>query len=123
MCRYAISYKCHFVCLTCRVAFKQAEHGASGHRCPQCRTPMIDAGPDLAVPPRRDTRAWRALEATLRAGITFHSCGCGGPGYRPKSWPEVRERREAARRMGMTECTALRRPEPWEVAGREGGRP
>ncbi|MFC4562041.1 hypothetical protein ACFO4E_09255 [Nocardiopsis mangrovi] len=80
---------------------------------------MTDAGPDLAVPPRRDTRAWRALEATLRAGITFHSCGCGGPGYRPRTWPQVRERREAARRLGVAEYAVLQRWDPWEADSAE----
>ncbi|MFF3575772.1 hypothetical protein [Streptomyces mirabilis] len=74
---------------------------------------MINAGFDLAVPRRRDKSAWEALEATLRAGLTFHSCGCGGPGYRPRSTAEVRERRRAAKQLGLLEQTALERYDPF----------
>lgn len=74
---------------------------------------MIDAGYDLAVPRRRDTRGWRALEAVLQAGLTFHSCGCDGPGFRPRTPAEVRERRSAAARLQLPEAEALQRAEPW----------
>ncbi|WP_406840662.1 hypothetical protein ACICHK_38875 [Streptomyces sp. AHU1] len=75
---------------------------------------MIDAGFDLAVPRRGDKGAWKALEATLRAGLTFHSCGCDGPGYRPRTAAEVRERRRAAKRLGLPERATLKRYDPWE---------
>jgi hypothetical protein len=118
MCRYATPYKPHFVCLACRSSFKQSPLPPRVHPCPRCRTPMINAGFDLAVPRRRDKSAWEALEATLRAGLTFHSCGCGGPGYRPRSTAEVRERRRAARQLGLLEQTALERYDPWEELAR-----
>ncbi|MFJ7098110.1 hypothetical protein ACIQWL_49340 [Streptomyces mirabilis] len=79
---------------------------------------MINAGFDLAVPRRRDKSAWEALEATLRAGLTFHSCGCGGPGYRPRSTAEVRERRRAAKQLGLLEQATLERYDPWEELAR-----
>jgi hypothetical protein len=74
---------------------------------------MVNAGFDVAIPRRRDKRGWRTLEATLRAGITFHSCGCSGPGYRPRTWSEVRERRTAASRLGLSEFDALQQHDPW----------
>ncbi|MFI0960063.1 deoxyxylulose-5-phosphate synthase [Streptomyces sp. NPDC021080] len=118
MCRYATSYKPHFVCLACRASFKQSPLPLREHPCPHCRTPMVDAGFDLAVPRRGNNSAWKALEATLRAGLTFHSCGCDGPGYRPRSTAEVRERRRAAKRLGLLELTALERYDPWEEPAR-----
>jgi hypothetical protein len=75
---------------------------------------MINAGFDLAIPRRKDKPAWRALEAVLQAGLTFHSCGCGGPGYRPRTPSEVRTRRLAAQRLDLTEQAALQHPDPWE---------
>jgi hypothetical protein len=76
---------------------------------------MINAGFDLAVPRRTDKGAWKALEAVLRAGLTFHSCGCGGPGYRPRASAEVRARRLAAKRLGLPEQATLKRYAPWEA--------
>lgn len=55
---------------------------------------MVDAGPQLAVPPRRDRAGWRVLTGVLRAGVTFHpQCGCcnDGPGYRPRTPREFRQ--------------------------------
>lgn len=118
MCRYATPYKPHFVCLACGSSFKQSPLPPREHPCPRCRTPMINAGFDLAIPRRRDKNAWEALGATLRAGLTFHSCGCGGPGYRPRSTAEVRERRRAAKRLGLPEQPALKRYDPWENPAR-----
>ncbi|MDT0460933.1 hypothetical protein RM550_35355 [Streptomyces sp. DSM 41527] len=70
--------------------------------CPQCRAELIDAGADLAVPKRRDTAGRRALEAVLRAGLTYHGGCCGTrPGYRPRTPREVRERLALAGRTGM----------------------
>ena len=115
MCRYGMhSYRSRLVCLECRSAFKKAGGPDDGDRCPRCRAVLVNAGRDLAVPPRRDTAGWRALEAVLRSGLTFHSCGCGGPGYRPRDWAEVRERLTAAERLGIPLRTALARPDPWE---------
>ena len=115
MCRYGMQlYKSRLVCLSCRSSFKKAGGPAEGDRCPRCRALMVNAGRDLAVPRRRDAAGWRTLEAVLRSGLTFHSCGCGGPGYRPRSWAEVRERQLAAERLGIPLRTALSRRDVWE---------
>lgn len=45
---------------------------------------MADMGLDFAPPKMRDAKAWAAAETLVEAGITFHSCGCSGPGYRPR---------------------------------------
>ncbi|MGW9171188.1 hypothetical protein [Streptomyces decoyicus] len=98
----------HFVCLACRAAWKKTPASQGPVRCPQCRAELIDAGADLAVPKRRDDAGWRALEAVLRAGLTFHGGCCGtGPGYRPRTPREVQERLALAGRTGMPVKQAL----------------
>jgi hypothetical protein len=74
---------------------------------------MTDAGFDLAIPRRRDDRGWRTLAAVLRAGVSFYSCGCSGPGFRPRTWGEVRERQLAAARLGLPQRVALTMRDPW----------
>ncbi|WP_197540790.1 MULTISPECIES: hypothetical protein [Kitasatospora] len=87
-------------------------NGRPPPRLPALPGPLIDAGRDLPhVPHRRDTAAWRALTALPRAGVTLHS-GCrDGPGRRPRTPREVRERRAARPVPGHA-------PEPQERPGR-----
>ncbi|MEU9112739.1 hypothetical protein AB0D04_13280 [Streptomyces sp. NPDC048483] len=123
MCFY--SSRMHFVCLDCRVAYKKTATSRGPGRCPQCRADLINAGAHLAVPKKRDTARWQALEAVLRAGLTFHGGCCGtGPGYRPRTPREVRERLALAERTGMSVKRALAVPDP-TVTDRYGttGRP
>ena len=92
MCRYATThYKKHYACFACRKAFKrrnQADIDPSGDphpaRCPDCALLMADMGLDFAPPKLRDVQAWAAAAALYELGESFHSCGCGGPGYRPR---------------------------------------
>ncbi|MBB4935060.1 hypothetical protein F4561_005954 [Lipingzhangella halophila] len=79
---------------------------------------MTDAGSNLAVPRRGDRDAWDALATVLRSGLTFHSCGCSGPGYRPRTRAEVRDRLAVARRQDIPVRDALARPDPWRAPGR-----
>ncbi|MFF2024013.1 deoxyxylulose-5-phosphate synthase [Streptomyces sp. NPDC058171] len=109
--------KTSFVCLPCRAAYKQPHPGASrsagGDRvCPRCSGPLIHVGSAFAAPRRRDTRAWRALSVLLHAGVRFHKSCCGGPGWRPRTLREVRERLVHARRTGEPAAEALLRYEP-----------
>ncbi|WP_336049521.1 hypothetical protein [Streptomyces sp. CA2R101] len=127
MCFY--SSRMHFVCLDCRAAWKKTATSRGPGRCLQCRAELIDAGADLAVPKRRDTAGWRALEAVLRAGLTFHGGCCGtGPGYRPRTPREVRERLALAGRTGMPLTKALATADPartdrYDAEARTPGRP
>ncbi|GFE12803.1 hypothetical protein Sgleb_08500 [Streptomyces glebosus] len=106
MCFY--SRRMHFVCLVCRAVWKKTPASRGPGCCPQCRGELINAGADLAVPKRRDAAGWRALEAVLRAGLTFHGGCCGtGPGYRPRTPREVQERLALAGRTGMPVRAAL----------------
>ncbi|MFD8316816.1 deoxyxylulose-5-phosphate synthase [Kitasatospora purpeofusca] len=112
--------KTSFVCLPCRASYKQAYGRSTDVRCcPRCAGALIHAGSAFAAPPRRDTAAWRTLTLLLNAGIGFHKSCCGGPGYRPRSRHEVRERALYARRSGEPLARALlHRDVPWERTAR-----
>jgi hypothetical protein len=119
MCFY--SRRMHFVCLPCRAAFKKTPGPRVSAVCPQCRGALIDAGADLAVPGKRDDAGWRALGAVLRSGLTFHGGCCGtGPGYRPRTPREIRERLELAGRTGLPVASALTVRDPAATTDRYG---
>ncbi|GII05251.1 hypothetical protein Pta02_72590 [Planobispora takensis] len=59
--------------------------------------------------------AWRALNAVLYAGLDFHSCGCNGPGFRPRTPREVRERLQVAARREISVREAIALPDPYET--------
>ncbi|MEO8609923.1 MAG: hypothetical protein ABI690_18665 [Chloroflexota bacterium] len=84
MCRYAVhSYKRHTVCFGCRLALKAVSV------CPYCHHAMISMGLDFKAPKRGDVKQWKKVEILYQNGINFHSCGCNGPGYRPRRLDEV----------------------------------
>lgn len=99
MCRYALygPYKGHYACFNCRKSFKwprdarqaPTEATVGEVKCPQCAGPMADMGKDFKAPKLRDTRQWRKVEMLFLHGYTYHSCGGGGPGYRPRTLREV----------------------------------
>ncbi|MFE7775325.1 deoxyxylulose-5-phosphate synthase [Streptomyces sp. NPDC057445] len=99
-----------YVCLPCRSSFKLG--GRRERVCPRCARPMIHAGDAFEAPPRRDREAWRVVAVLLNAGVRFHQrcCGCG-PGFRPRTLREVRERMAYARRRGEPIAGALVRPD------------
>ncbi|MFI7289911.1 deoxyxylulose-5-phosphate synthase [Streptomyces anulatus] len=99
--------KTSYVCLPCRVTFKQPHDRARQRNCPRCAEPMIHVGSAFAAPRRRDVAAWRALAVLLNAGVGFHKSRCGGPGFRPRTPREVRERLTYARRSGTPVAKAL----------------
>jgi DNA-directed RNA polymerase subunit RPC12/RpoP len=92
MCRYAMgNYKRRYACFACRKSFKRRNPGDVGHhgedrpaRCPECGLLMADIGRDFQAPKRGDERGWAVAAALFSVGATFHSCGCSGPGYRPR---------------------------------------
>ncbi|MGW2893939.1 deoxyxylulose-5-phosphate synthase [Streptomyces sp. NPDC001212] len=100
--------KTSYVCLPCRASYKQPYDGNRSQRlCPRCEEPMIHVGSAFAPPRRRDTAAWRTLSVLLHAGVRFHKSCCGGPGYRPRSLREIRERMTYAQRSGESAAEAL----------------
>jgi DNA-directed RNA polymerase subunit RPC12/RpoP len=94
MCRYAMtSYKPHYACFECRKTFKRRlmwdirrdNTSTVEAKCPQCGSLMANMGLDFASPPKDDIKAWEHIKRLYSVGITFHSCGCTGPGYIPNS--------------------------------------
>ncbi|MGA5820150.1 deoxyxylulose-5-phosphate synthase [Kitasatospora sp. NPDC094028] len=103
--------KTSYVCLPCRASYKKPYDSWRERLCPRCARPMIHAGSAFAAPKRRDTAGWRTLSVLLNAGIAFHKTCCGGPGWRPRTVREVRERLAYARATGEPAHRALTRPE------------
>jgi hypothetical protein len=101
MCRYAMtSYKPHFACFDCRKTFKRRLIGdmLKGYskdreevpaKCPECANLMANMGLDFESPKKKDLKAWKHIETLYKVGITFHSCGCSGPGYIPRDSDEL----------------------------------
>lgn len=102
MCRYDVTrYKEPFACFDCRKCFKQisrwrlpddrrpAKGAARAVPCPQCGRLMADMGNDFKAPRQTDVAQWMKVQRLFEAGLTFHSCGCCGPGYRPEELDEV----------------------------------
>lgn len=107
------------VCFDCRKMFKRrllldihrdtgfhAKESETPAVCPECGKLTADMGLDFKPPRKSDVKAWKHLADLYTAGITFHSCGCSGPGYIPKDkqallkhLKEVRETYIAHRRF------------------------
>lgn len=51
---------------------------------------MVDLGRDFHAPRRADDRQWRKVALLVGAGVTFDSCGCTGPGPRPRTLADAR---------------------------------
>lgn len=104
MCRYGNygPYKEHYACFDCRKAFKQASYYELPDHlrpddphdrvcpCPECGQPMHNMGHDFKSPRQTDVKQWRKVRLLFEHGFTYHSCGCCGPGYRPKNLQEVK---------------------------------
>ncbi|WP_026123496.1 hypothetical protein [Nocardiopsis chromatogenes] len=115
MCRRARNPGSHHVCLSCRLDFKIPSLPDQQRVCPNCAGGLIDAGHDLEVPRRDDAAGWFVLDVLLRAGVTFHSSCCDGPGWRPRTVRQVKERLQAAERTGTPLAQALTTRDPDEI--------
>ncbi len=101
MCRYAMtSYKSHYACFDCRKTFKRRllgdiqggynkELDETPAKCPDCGNIMADMGLDFESPKKKDVKAWNHISTLYKVDITFHSCGCSGPGYIPNDSNEL----------------------------------
>ena len=94
MCRYAMTlYKPHYACFNCHKTFKRRlkkdiKDGIESvyeAKCPQCGELMANMGLDFESPKMEDLKKWEHIKSLYSVGITFHSCGCSGPGYIPNS--------------------------------------
>ncbi|MFE9768138.1 deoxyxylulose-5-phosphate synthase [Streptomyces sp. NPDC005808] len=99
--------KTSYVCLPCRASYKQPHDRERQRLCPRCAQPLVHVGSAFAPPRRRDAAAWRTLTVLLNAGVRFHKSCCGGPGFRPRTLREVRERMTYAQRSGEPATKAL----------------
>ena len=86
------SYKPHYACFNCRKTFKRRLFGdikkglsVSDAKCPECGELTAHMGLDFESPKKDDLKKWEHLKSLYSVGITFHSCGCSGPGYIPNS--------------------------------------
>lgn len=101
MCRYGMaSYKPHYACFNCRKTFKRRllfdiqgghnkENKETPAKCPECSNIMADMGLDFESPKKKDVKTWNHIATLYKVGITFHSCGCTGPGYIPQDTKEL----------------------------------
>ena len=100
MCRYAMtSYKPHYACFDCRKTFKRrlkkdvkdGQEVMYEAKCPECGELMANMGLDFESPKKEDVKKWEHIKSLYTVGITFHSCGCSGPGYIPNSKEKLTE--------------------------------
>jgi hypothetical protein len=114
MCRYTRHpVKTHWGCPPCRYTDKRTWRGYRPEdtpACPRCDAPMLDLGRDFKAPRRADRRQWRKVEVLAGAGITFDSCGCSGPGPRPRTLADARSQlgeRRSRHRAGTRREVAM----------------
>lgn len=96
-----VTYKTHHACFSCRKTFKRrllgdiygkgTKRDGLDAKCPECGNVMADMGYDFKSPKSSDTNTWKVMEGLYELGQTFYSCGCSGPGYRPRDINEYRE--------------------------------
>lgn len=94
------TYKSHYACFECRKTFKRrlASDVFDGvdktrpivpAKCPECGGMMANMGLDFASPKKSDIKTWKHLATLYHVGITFHSCGCSGPGFIPRDQEQL----------------------------------
>ena len=74
-----------------RLSDLEEEYRNTTQKCPECGEPMIDMGLDFKPPKQSDAKAWKVLKSMYRVGHAFHTCGCDGPGWIPKSTSDYRK--------------------------------
>ncbi|MFD2941117.1 hypothetical protein [Flavobacterium notoginsengisoli] len=70
---------------------KKGEKSIFEAKCPECAELMANMGLDFESPKKEDIKKWEHLKSLYSVGITFHSCGCSGPGYIPNSTEKLVE--------------------------------
>ena len=119
MCRYGeTTYKEPFACFCCRKVFKKTSRWhlpkplRNGQErivlCPQCGKGMADIGFDFKAPKQKDKNQWKKVRVLFENGFNFYSCGCCGPGYRPKELREVYDFIESNREISEGEKLVMK---------------
>ncbi|MEO1516638.1 MAG: hypothetical protein AAFV95_16545 [Bacteroidota bacterium] len=54
-------------------------------KCPDCGQLMQDLGLDFKAPKKHKIKEWEIVRGMYRTGVNFHTCGCHGIGYVPKT--------------------------------------
>ena len=75
-------------------------------------------GLDFKPPPIEDVEHWQVVAFLFDQGFAFHSCGCGGPGFRPSRWAEVPAFLESHRCRSAGELLAAHFAARQRVGGR-----
>lgn len=94
------TYKPHYACFNCRKTFKRRllsdiqrgyhkDDVETAAKCPECNGLMADMGLDFESPKKNDIKAWKHMATLYKVDITFHSCGCSGPGYIPNNTKDL----------------------------------
>ncbi|MGH1335703.1 MAG: hypothetical protein ACRBFS_06210 [Aureispira sp.] len=96
------TYKPHYACFSCQKTFKRrllrdikvgipppVNKIPLPAKCPNCGQLMADMGLDFKAPKSNQNKAWQHLAKLYEVDITFHSCGCSGPGYVPRNQQEL----------------------------------
>jgi len=99
MCRYSEhnEYKTHWVCFPCKSTFKydggwSSPENITGPICPNCGEKMNNLGRDFKAPRKDNINQWKKIKLLFSRGVRFDSCGCTGPGYRPKTYAEAKNK-------------------------------
>ena len=50
---------------------------------------MCLMGFDFKAPKQTDKKQWAKVALLFEHGFAYHSCGCNGPGYRPRTLAEA----------------------------------
>ena len=74
---------------------------------------MANMGLDFKSPKKDDLKAWEHMQSLYVVGITFHSCGCSGPGYIPATTEKLIEYLQSKKDKYITDLRFwLKREEP-----------
>ncbi|WP_205780567.1 hypothetical protein [Mucilaginibacter limnophilus] len=63
---------------------KKGDEAGKEAKCPECAQLMANMGKDFEAPKKDNLKAWAHIKNLYSVGVTFHSCGCTGPGYIPQ---------------------------------------
>lgn len=88
MCRYGINpnYRNHYICIPCRNHKKGGGFYATKITpvCEFCGEEMINMGMDFHAPRKKAINQWKKVD--LIKNTKWGSCGCDGPGRKPKTY-------------------------------------